>query len=76
MRKPDPKLLDFLLPYPEDVARTALALRKLVLQEAPNAKEIICRGYAVSIGLSSIPGRAMSMLSSSSISAAATGLEK
>jgi hypothetical protein len=48
-RKPDPKLLDFLLPYPEAVAKMALALRKLVLEEAPDANEVICRGYAVSI---------------------------
>ncbi len=48
-RRPDPKLLDFLLPYPEAVARMALALRKVVLEEAPGANEVICRGYAVSI---------------------------
>src|SRR5262245_40465612 len=48
-RKPDPKLLDYLLPYPEEVAKTALACRKLVLAEAPDAREVICRGYAVSI---------------------------
>jgi hypothetical protein len=48
-RRPDPKLVDFLLPYPEQVAKNALALRKLVLDEAPDANEVICRGYAVSI---------------------------
>ena len=48
-RRPDPKLLDYLLPYPEAVAENAIALRKLVLDEAPEAKEVICRGYAVSI---------------------------
>src|ERR1044072_3005154 len=48
-RKPDPKLLAFLMPYPEAVAKSALALRKLVLEEAPDANEVICRGYAVSI---------------------------
>jgi|SRR5581483_10085052 len=49
MRSPDPKLLNFLLPYPDEVAQNALALRRLVLKEAPDANEVICRGYAVSI---------------------------
>ena len=48
-RQPDPKLIDFLLPYPEEVAKMALALRQVVLKEAPDANEVICRGYAVSI---------------------------
>jgi hypothetical protein len=48
-RRPDPKLVSFLLPYPEAVAKNALALRKAVLEEAPDANEVICRGYAVSI---------------------------
>jgi hypothetical protein len=48
-RRPDPKLLSFLLPYPEAVAKNALALRRIVLEEAPDANEVICRGYAVSI---------------------------
>jgi hypothetical protein len=48
-RKPAPELLSFLMPYPETVAAMALALRDLVLQEAPDANEVISRGYAVSI---------------------------
>src|SRR5436305_12748389 len=48
-RKPAPKLLDYLMPYPQEVAKSALALRKLVLEEAPDVDEVICRGYAVSI---------------------------
>jgi hypothetical protein len=48
-RPPDPQLLDYLLPYPETIARMALGLRELVLKEAPGAKEVLFRGYAVSI---------------------------
>jgi hypothetical protein len=48
-RPPDPKLQDFLMPYPATVANMALALRELVLAEAPDANEVICRGYALSI---------------------------
>jgi hypothetical protein len=48
-RPPDPQLLVFLLPYNETVARMALALRELVLKEAPDVNEVITRGYAVSM---------------------------
>src|SRR5438552_2749152 len=46
---PDPRLRDLLLPYPVAVVQMALALRELVLKEAPDANEVISRGYAVSI---------------------------
>ena len=39
-RRPDPKLLDFLLPYPEEVARMALSLRTRVFKEARDANEV------------------------------------
>jgi len=45
-------LLDYLSSYDPHVARLALAARELVLDEAPEAIESICKGYAVSIGFS------------------------
>jgi hypothetical protein len=49
---PDPKLLEYLAPYDPHVSRLALALRELVLEEAPTAKESFSRGYAVGIAFS------------------------
>jgi len=46
MRKPSPQLLDLLAACPPDVAHLALALRELVLNEAPEAEELLYSVYA------------------------------
>ena len=51
-RPPDRKLLGYLAPYDPHVSRLALALRDLVLEEAPTAKESFSKGYAVGIAFS------------------------
>jgi hypothetical protein len=51
-RLPDRKLLGFLAPYPPHVSDLTLALRDVVLEEAPDAIESIIKGYAVTIGFS------------------------
>jgi len=51
-RPPDPKLLGYLAAYDPHIASVALALRELVLEEAPEAMESIVKGYAVAIGFS------------------------
>ena len=51
-RPPDRRLLGYLAPYDPHVASLALALRELVLEEAPEAIESIAKGYAVAIGFS------------------------
>jgi hypothetical protein len=51
-RPPDPKLLSYLAPYDPHIAKLTLALRELVLEEAPEAIESIVKSYAVSIGFS------------------------
>jgi len=51
-RPPDPQLLEYLARYDPHVSRLALALRELVLEEAPTAKESFSRGYAVGIAFS------------------------
>lgn len=51
-RPPDQKLLDALAPYDPHIASLLLALRELVLEEAPEAIESIVKGYAVAIGFS------------------------
>ena len=53
VRAPDPQLLGFLSAYDRHISELALALRELVLEEAPEAIESICDAYsAVAIGFS------------------------
>lgn len=49
---PSQTLLSYLAPYDPHVARLALALREVVLDEAPGALESLVNGYAVAIGFS------------------------
>jgi hypothetical protein len=51
-RPPDQQLLSYLAPYDPHIANLTLALRELVLEEAPDAIESIAKGYAVAIGFS------------------------
>ncbi len=51
-RPPDRKLIEYLAPYDPHVSRLALALREVVLEEAPTAKESFSKGYAVGIAFS------------------------
>jgi len=51
-RAPDRRLLSELAAYDPDVSDLTLALRELVLEEAPNAIESIVKGYALAIGFS------------------------
>jgi hypothetical protein len=48
-RRPDPQLLGFLEAYDRHIADLALALREVVLEEAPNASESIYQVYTVAI---------------------------
>jgi len=52
IRPPDRKLISFLASYDPQVSSLALAAREVVLEEAPEAKESISKGYAVAIGFS------------------------
>jgi hypothetical protein len=47
MRKPSPQLLDLLTAAPPGVAHLALAVRELVLTEAPEVQELVYSVYAV-----------------------------
>jgi hypothetical protein len=49
IRPPEPRLFELLSAYDPRVTAIALALRELVLQEAPQAKESYASGYAVGI---------------------------
>lgn len=51
-RSPDRQLLGYLASYDPHVSSLALALRDVVLEEAPDAIESIFKGYAVSIAFS------------------------
>ncbi len=51
-RPPDRILLSYLASYDPHVSRLALALREVILDEAPEAIESISKGYAVAIGFS------------------------
>jgi Domain of unknown function (DU1801) len=51
-RPPDRQLLAYLAPYDPQLVDLALALREIVLEEAPKAIESLVDGYAVSIGFS------------------------
>src|ERR1700745_1259592 len=52
IRPPDRQLLGHLAAYNPHVSDLTLALREMVLQEAPDAVESISRGYALAIGFS------------------------
>ena len=52
VKPPDPLLLSYLAPYDPHVSRLTLALREVVLEEAPEALESISKGYATVIGFS------------------------
>jgi hypothetical protein len=51
-RPPDRRLLGYLAAYDPHVADLTLALREVVLEEAPEAIESIVKSYAVSVGFS------------------------
>ena len=51
-RPPDRRLLGYLAAYDPQVCDLTLALRELVLEEAPDAIESIVERYAVAIGFS------------------------
>lgn len=51
-RPPGRQLLSYLASYDPHVSDMMLALRDIVLEEAPRAIESIVKGYAVSIGFS------------------------
>lgn len=51
-RPPERQLLSYLAPYDPHVSNLTLALRDLVLEEAPEAIESISKGYALAIGYS------------------------
>ena len=48
-RQPDPQLLGFLEPYGPHISDLALALREIILEEAPDASESIYQVYTVAI---------------------------
>src|ERR1700731_4524967 len=48
-RPPDPQLLGFLEAYDRPISDLALALREIILEEAPDASESIYRVYTVAI---------------------------
>ena len=52
IRPPDRQLLGYLASYDPHIANLSLALREIVLQEAPEAIESIVKSYAVAIGFS------------------------
>lgn len=51
-RAPDRELLTHLAHYDPHVAHLTLALREIVLEEAPDAIESVVKGYALAIGFS------------------------
>lgn len=51
-RPPDRRLLNSLATYDPRISTLALALREVVLEEAPQAIESLVNGYAVAIGFS------------------------
>ncbi len=48
-RPPDPRLLGFLEAYDRSIADLALALREIILEEAPDASESVYQVYTVAI---------------------------
>jgi hypothetical protein len=51
-RTPERRLLGYLSSYDPHVSDLTLALRELVLEQAPEAIESLVKGYAVAIGFS------------------------
>lgn len=51
-RQPNPQLLNYLREYDAHLASLTLALREIVLEEAPGAIESLAKGYALAIGFS------------------------
>jgi hypothetical protein len=51
-RPPDRQLLSYLAAYNPHLSDLTLAMRDVVLEEAPDAVESISRGYALAIGFS------------------------
>jgi len=51
-RQPNPQLLNYLGEYDPHLASLTLALREIVLEEAPRAIESLVKGYALAIGFS------------------------
>jgi hypothetical protein len=51
-RAPDRRLLAHLARYDPHISHLTLALREMVLEEAPDAIESVVNGYAVAIGFS------------------------
>lgn len=51
-RPPARQLLSYLAPYSPHVSNLTLALRDVVLEEAPQAIESISKGYALAVGYS------------------------
>jgi hypothetical protein len=47
LRPPEPEYLKLLLPYSETVQKLALATRKLILEEAPEANEFVYEVYTI-----------------------------
>jgi hypothetical protein len=47
LRPPDPEYLKLLRPYGEVIQKLALAARKLILQEAPDASEFVYEVYTI-----------------------------
>jgi hypothetical protein len=56
MRTPSPQLLDLLAACPPAVAHLALALRELMLSEAPEAEQVLYSVYAQGV-VFKVPGR-------------------
>ena len=52
VKPPDRVLLSYLAPYDPPISWLSLAVREIVLEEAPGAIESISKGYAVAIGFS------------------------
>ena len=49
MRPPDPQLIGFLEAYDRHISDLALALREVILEEAPDASESVYQVYTVAI---------------------------
>jgi len=47
LRPPDPEYLKLLLPYDEVIRKLALAARKMILEEAPEASEFVYEVYTI-----------------------------
>ena len=52
IRPPDRQLLSYLASYDPHIVDLTLALREIVLEEAPEAIESVVKGYALAIGFS------------------------